>query len=287
MNILYIGSSGALSLIPFNNLLSSEYVISAVGVYQPIILKHEIIALENESLALSAKQNKLPILDLSQEVNDVIFQIKNLSIDIILMSCYAKRLPEAIMSSPKFGCFNMHPSLLPRYRGPEPIFWQMKNDADKGVSWHCVTNDFDAGDLVKTEKLYIDDGVDYYEITRSLAVKGSQLMFKLLDDVSKGQLSFFKQCHKKFSYQSYPVKSDFVVDTKWSAQHAYNFMKATEVFNQSYLCQIGVYRYLLDKAIGYDNNDSLQVAKVTGNLLDIPFSSGVLTTTFIDRLPND
>ena len=60
MNILYIGSSGALSLIPFRKLLATEQSISAVGVYNPLFFEQKIIAVENESLALSAQQDAIP-----------------------------------------------------------------------------------------------------------------------------------------------------------------------------------------------------------------------------------
>ncbi len=125
MNILYIGSSGALSLVPFKKLLASDYSVSAVGVYRPLMIEQKIIALENESLALSAQQLQIPVIDFSQPLDDLIEQLNCLKIDLILMSCYSRRLPEKIINLAAVGCFNMHPSLLPRYRGPEPVFWQM------------------------------------------------------------------------------------------------------------------------------------------------------------------
>ena len=64
MNILYIGSSAALSLIPFKKLLASANSISAVGVYKPLIFEHKVIALENESSALSAQLHAIPVIDL-------------------------------------------------------------------------------------------------------------------------------------------------------------------------------------------------------------------------------
>jgi len=57
MNILYIGSSAALSLIPFKKLLSTTHSIVAAGIYKPLVFEQKIIALENESLALSARQH--------------------------------------------------------------------------------------------------------------------------------------------------------------------------------------------------------------------------------------
>ena len=154
MNILYIGSSGTLSLVPFKKLLSSEHSVTAVGVFNPIVSHNKIIALENSSLSLFADQKNIPVIDMSQSVGLIVEQCKKISIDIILMSCYGKRLPEEVVALAKSGCFNMHPSLLPSYRGPEPIFWQMKYESKTGVSWHYVTRDFDAGDVASINPGY-------------------------------------------------------------------------------------------------------------------------------------
>jgi methionyl-tRNA formyltransferase len=284
MNILYIGSSGALSLEPFKKLLSSEHSVAAVGVFNPIVLSDKIIALENSSLSLLAAQQNILIIDLSQSVDLIVEKIKQLSIDVILMSCYGKHLPDEVAASAKLGCFNMHPSLLPKYRGPEPIFWQMRFGDEKGVSWHHVTKKFDAGAVVKQKVVFLEDGASYQEVNVSLAVAGADLMMEMLTELTTTDLSASHQQEELSSYYRYPVKDDFVVDITGSAQDAFNFMKATETFAYPYLCQIGSHRYMLDKALDYDNNDHLQVAEVSGNVLNIPCNEGVLIATFTGKL---
>ena len=284
MNILYIGSSGALSLIPFRQLLTSKHSIVAVGVFNPIVFDNKIIALENESLALSASQSNIPLIDLSQSIDVIVDQCKNKSIDLILMSCFGKRLPDQLVGLASKGCFNMHPSLLPQYRGPEPIFWQMKQASDVGVSWHRVSHDLDAGDIVIQQKIVLDDGLDYAQINQILAEKGASLMMTLLSALSAGGVSTTAQDSELVSYYPYPEEQDFTIDSAWTAQHAFNFMRATQVFGYGYRCRIGSHQYLLDKAIDYDNNDSLSAAEVKANRLYIPCNDGVLITTFTAKL---
>jgi len=284
MNILYIGSSGALSLEPFKRLLSSEHSVVAVGVFNPIVLNDKIIALENSPLSLLASQQNVSIIDLSQTLDVIVEQIKQLSIDVILMSCYGKHLPGEVAALAKSGCFNMHPSLLPKYRGPEPIFWQMRYGDETGVSWHYVTSDFDAGAVVKQKVVLLEDGASYQEVNVTLAVTGADLMMEMLAELSTINLTGSQQEEALSSYYRYPVKDDFVVDTTGSAQDAFNFMKATEAFAYPYLCQIGSHCYMLDKALDYDNNDYLQAAEVSGNTLNIPCKEGVLIATFTAKL---
>jgi methionyl-tRNA formyltransferase len=284
MNILYIGSSAVLSLIPFKKLLSTTHSIAAVGIYKPLIFDQKIIALENESLALFAQQHAIPVIDLSQSVAELIDQISLLDVDLILMSCYSRRLPDDIINLAKAGCFNMHPSLLPRYRGPEPVFWQMKHASDMGVSWHLVTHDLDAGDIVKQQKINLDDGLSFEEINRSLAKTGAELMLAVLADLSAQRLLKTRQDQALASYFPYPQKDDFTVDTSWSAQRAYNFMRATQVFGHVYHCASGPYHFLLDEALDYDNNARLTDVDVQANRLYIPFNEGVLIATYTGKL---
>ncbi len=284
MNILYIGSSAALSLIPFKKLLSTGHSIAAVGVYKPLIFEQKIIALENESLALCAQQHAVPVIDFSQTEENLVNQLTGLNIDLILMSCYSRRLPESIINLAKAGCFNMHPSLLPRYRGPEPIFWQMKHAGDMGVSWHLVTDELDAGDIVKQQKINLDEGLSFAEINRSLAEIGAELMLAMLADLSKQKLLKTKQEQALASYFPYPQKDDFTVDTSCSAQRAYNFMRATQVFGHVYHCQTGQQHFLLEQALDYDNNATLTGVDVQANRLYIPFNEGVLIATYTGKL---
>jgi methionyl-tRNA formyltransferase len=284
MNILYIGSSGALSLVPFKLLIASQHSIVAVGINNPIIFHDRIIALTNESLALEAAQQEIPVIDLSQSIEDILQQCKALSVDLILVSCYGKRLPDALADFPAKGCFNMHPSLLPHYRGPEPIFWQMKEASQIGVSWHRVAHDFDAGEIVAQQNVVLDEGVSYSEINEKLAEAGADLLPLLLADLSAGTLTEKKQNPELASYYPYPEAHDFVVDTSWTAQQAYNFMCATQAFGRPYHCQIGQHRYLLAEAIDYDNNDSLQEAEMKAKRLYIPCKEGVLIATYTVKL---
>jgi methionyl-tRNA formyltransferase len=284
MNILYIGSSTALSLIPFKKLLSTGHSIAAAGIYKPLIFDQKIIALENESLALSARQHAIPVIDLSQSVAELINQISLLDVDLILMSCYSKRLPDDIINLAKAGCFNMHPSLLPQYRGPEPIFWQMKHASDMGVSWHMVTNEFDAGDIVKQQKINLDEGMSYAEINLALANAGADMMEALLADLSNHTLLKVTPDQALASYYPYPQKDDFTVDTAWSAQRAYNFMRATQVFGHVYHCASGPQHFLLEEALDYDNNARLTGVEVQANRLYIPFNEGVLIATYTGKL---
>ena len=284
MNIFFIGSSGALSLVPFKSLLSSSHTVSAVGAHRPITIDNKIIALENESLALAANQSAIPVIDMSQPVDEIVRQCSDYKFDAILVSCYSKRLSQAIIKLAAAGCYNMHPSLLPAFRGPEPVFWQMKYGADVGVSWHQVVRDFDAGDIVAQQRVKLDDGASYLEISSQLAENGAQLMHNFLAELVSGKLAMVPQDEAEASYYPYPTADDFDIDTDYSARQLYNFMRATEAFAQPYRYRSGGQCFFLDKALDFDNNLELETLEIQGNRLYIPSNEGVLIAGYTDKI---
>ena len=278
MNILFIGSSGSLSLLPFKALVNSRYHLVAVGVYHPLLMNTKIIALENASLALAARQNNIPIIDLSLPVDAIVEQLSTYAIDIILMACYSKRLPDEIINHVKGNCFNLHPSLLPAFRGPEPVFWQLKLGAKTGLSWHRVVHHFDAGEIVMQQSLRFDNGANYRQINHQLAEYGAVLMLQLLAAYGSGTLSAVAQNDQQASYYRYPQAEDFSIDTRTmrSAQQAYNFICATRIFANDYLCYTGTACYRINKAIAYLDTGSRKGLTKQGNYLYIPFHNSVL-----------
>ena len=284
MDILFIGSSGALSLTPFKSLLSSSHRISAVATHRLLAFENKIIALENESLALAARQFDIPVIDMSQPVNAIVKQLSDHQFDVILMSCFGKRLPAEIINLPTAGCYNMHPSLLPAYRGPEPIFWQLKYGAELGVSWHRVVNEFDAGDIVAQQEVKLEDGASYHEISSKLAEKGAQLMLRFLSELDSGRLAAVPQGNNLASYHPYPSATDFDIDTRYSARQLYNFMRGTEAYAQPYRYLSDSQHFFLDKPLGYDADRTIQSTRVEHDRLYIPCNGGVLIASYTDKI---
>jgi len=271
-------------MMPFHALCEMALTPVAVGIHQPVDINKKIIALQGESLESAAIQNNIPVLDLSAPIDQVLSQCEALAVDTILMSCYPRRLHERLIEYVAGDCFNMHPSLLPGFRGPEPIFWQMKLGSETGVSWHRVTAELDAGDVVAQSRVVLDEGADYDEICQALASKGSELMLTLLSEIERGALHGTPQSEPLASYYPYPLADDFSIDTCWSAEHAFNFMSATQKFAEVYRCETSGYCFYLKQAIDYDNNLTLETVETKGDRVYIPFKEGVLTASYADKI---
>ncbi|MFK5914578.1 MAG: formyltransferase family protein [Woeseiaceae bacterium] len=224
MKIIFIGSASTLSLVPFKALIeSNEHQLCAFA-YDQESDKSLDVLYEGSIQSLAFKQS-IPLIKFDHHYLGAIEKIKSLQPDVIFVSCYSRLLPETITSIPKLGCFNLHPSLLPAFRGPTPLFWQLHaGDTQLGVSIHRVSNVFDQGNIVGQKQISIADGVLKDNINILLANAGSELLFSVLSDID--HIKELKQDESLASYQSFYSQSDYCVETSWSAKRIYNFIKA-------------------------------------------------------------
>lgn len=253
MRIIFIGSSAPLSLIPFQALIESNHHICALAFDDNDHDNNSHFNIINsDSIQSLALNHSIPFIKLNKSYQYATSQIREYQPDIILVSCYARRLPQSITSLASKGCFNIHPSLLPLFRGPNPIFWQFKEGVtDFGVTLHRVTPEFDAGNIISQKYVQMDDGVNINEATKKIAEVASNLMLVTLDNIEKKQLHETAQDNKSSSYQSYPTEKDYTVSRKWAAKRIYNFINAYKSSDVIFLCDIGKSRVKLVNAYSY------------------------------------
>jgi methionyl-tRNA formyltransferase len=267
MNILYIGSSGPLSLTPLRELLDSEHVLVAVGLdsnrdsflADPRV---SIIAAENESIEILARMTGTPVINLYAPLPQCIREIGKLRPDIVIVSCFERILPAEILTLPKFGCFNLHPSLLPAYRGPVPLFWQFRDGIEKtGISLHRMTSKIDAGPVVAQAPVTLPDGVSNMLAMSLLANSGAALITDFVARLESGGVIERIQDEREASYMGFPHDDDFRVSTNWPARRIYNFMNATSHWGRGYPCELDGRQCMLAQAESY--TDSAMPAKAT------------------------
>lgn len=250
MKILFIGSSGVLSITPLAQLYNSNHTVSGVATND--ISNNEFSAITIGSIQSFAFDKLIPLINLNDGLSSVIAQIEKINPDVLIVSCYANLLPQQILSLSKLGAFNLHPSLLPSFRGPTPLFWQFRDGiSDFGVTLHRMDSEFDKGNIVATKKIEIDDGINIQRVTKLIANVGSQLVLDFLDDLSENKFSEIAQNENVSSYQSFPTIDDYRVDISWTAKRIYNFIKAYHEQNVYFLCEIAGKNYNLVDVISY------------------------------------
>lgn len=174
------------------------------------------------------------------------------TLDIVCVACFPWRIPAALLTLPTYGFLNLHPSLLPAYRGPAPLFWQLRAGCQKsGVTVHWMDANFDTGAIAAQAALSLPVGSTSAELDTLCATTGVDLLCNVLAQLRDGVLVRQPQ-PAGGSQQSWPTLADFHLSPQWSARHAYNFMSGTAVWQQPYPIVIDGAELWLRRALAYE-----------------------------------
>jgi methionyl-tRNA formyltransferase len=135
--------------------------------------------------------------------------------DAAVVVAYGMILPQAILDAPKLGCFNLHGSLLPRWRGAAPINRAiMAGDAESGVMVMKMDAGLDTGDVAMAERLAITDKMTASDLHDALALLGADLMVRAMGALERGRLQLSKQSEDGVTYAAKIDKAESRID--WS-----------------------------------------------------------------------
>lgn len=160
-----------------------------------------------------------------QETADLIESLKP---DAIAVVAYGKILPKNIIDMPKYGCINVHGSLLPHYRGAAPIQWSIINgDKVTGISTMFMDEGLDTGDILLQTKVSINDDETSEELKKRLSVIGAELLIKTLKELENGTLERIKQDDSQATLS--PPLDKITGDIDWNkpAQEIHNLVRGS------------------------------------------------------------
>jgi methionyl-tRNA formyltransferase len=179
-----------------------------------------------------------PVKELALKYNIEVFQpktlrtaeaaetIQRLNPDVIVVVAYGKILPKDILDIPRFGCINVHGSLLPKYRGAAPIQWSVINgDKVTGVTTMYMAEGLDTGDMLLTERTEIGEEETSGELYDRLSLIGAELIVKTLKEVESGTVKRTPQTEENTCYASMLTKDLSQVDWKKSAGTIHNLVR--------------------------------------------------------------
>ncbi len=277
MNIVLAGSNSILSSTVFHHLLHSDHAIVAVGVTQQ---RHQqlngLIQATSDDIELLAMQASIDVITFDDEAA-ALKQLQVLQADALISACYPQYISTRLCTATRLGGFNIHPSLLPEYRGPEPLFWQFRDVAAFGVSLHRLSPQFDAGDLVAQQAVTLPQGCDYHHAMRIMGRTGAGLLLHSLQAWVQYGVKTSTQDESQASYLPYPTAVDFAIDCRHSAKSRYNFICGTLALGQPYYCDTDEGRVWLDHAIDFVPTDHLQKSVVVeGDTVWLQCRPGVL-----------
>lgn len=149
--------------------------------------------------------------------------LKELNPELIIVVAYGKILPAEILEFPRYGCVNMHASLLPKYRGAAPIQWCVLNgEKESGVTAMQMDVGLDTGDMLYSEKTVIGENETAGELHDKLSSIGADVMSKTIKMIENGELKPQKQDDSLSCYASMLSKDLCPIDWNLSAQEVHN-----------------------------------------------------------------
>ncbi len=198
--------------------------------------------------------------------------------DVLLLACLPERLDLFWLELAPAGCFNIHPSLLPQYRGPAPLFWQLRDGSlETGVTVHRVEARMDTGPILVQEKHVIDPEDTLATLNARLAAAGALAFAAALDAIVAGTAELKAQDEAKASHQPWPRQEDFSLDPQWPAARAFRFVRATQLLGQPYRVETQDGTLLLERPLGFDAGATVDSAFTEREgVLTIRFSEGVM-----------
>jgi methionyl-tRNA formyltransferase len=165
-----------------------------------------------------AQKFRLPLIS-SQKIASAFDEIKKIKPDLIIVAAFGQIIPKKILNIPKLGTINIHPSLLPKYRGPTPIASAiLRHEQETGLSIILMDEKIDHGPIILQKKIKIDDRVNTPDLEIRLAQIGAELALKAVKKIANGPISLKKQNKKNVSYTQKFTKENGKIDWQDSSE---------------------------------------------------------------------
>jgi methionyl-tRNA formyltransferase len=187
-------------------------------------------------------------------------EIAGLHPDLIILVAYGQILSSKILQLPTQGCLNIHPSLLPKYKGPAPINWVLiKGEQETGVTFLFMNERIDAGDIILQKRIKILPEENFEQLSIRLAIESANLLEEVLLTIERGEYERFPQPKEKYFYARKINKDDCRIDWHQKAIEIYNLVRGLTPLP-------GVYTEFKDKRIKISETSLLVKIKINNNL---------------------
>ena len=259
----------------------------AVPVLEKLIENYNVIMVVCQPDRAKDKKGNIiypPIKELALKNNIEVYQPLKLSSeyeyiieknpDIIITCAYGQILPSSLLDYPKYGCINVHGSLLPRLRGGAPIHHAIINgDKETGITIMYMDKKMDAGDIISQRSLEIKNTDNLDSIYSSLSILGSELLIETLPSIINGTNNRIKQNENEVTFGYNISKEDELINFNDSAINIFNKVRG--------LCSIpGASCYYNGKRLKiYEVEVTNKLSKdIPGKIVEVNKDSFVVTT---------
>lgn len=222
MKIIYMGTPD-FAVPALKALANSEHTVCAVFT-QPDKPRGRKMIMTPPDVKVCAQELDIPVYQpQSMKSEEALEIINNYDPDVIIVAAYGQIIPKTVLDAPKYGCVNIHGSLLPKYRGASPIQQSVLNgDKVTGVTTMLMDVGIDTGDILLTKETEIGENETSGELFDRLADLGGELILETLKALEEGTVTPVKQDESLSSHTSKIDKSLCPIDFTKSADEVHN-----------------------------------------------------------------
>ncbi|WP_443770030.1 methionyl-tRNA formyltransferase [Anaerostipes sp.] len=261
----------------------------AVPTLQALIDHHEVIGVVTQPDKQRGRGKKVqfpPVKEKAVEYNIPVYQpvrakeeafietLRQLNPDVIVVVAYGQILPESILNIPKYGCINVHGSLLPKYRGAAPIQWAVLDGEEKtGITTMFMEKGLDTGDMLDKVEVVLDPKETAGTLHDKLMEAGADLLLETLKKLEAGTAVRTKQDDSKSCYAKMLSKEMGKIDFTKSANEIERLIRGMNPWPSAYTSMSGKTMKIWDAdVVEYQGNEK------PGTIVDVTKDSILVAT---------
>lgn len=234
MKIMFMGTP-EFAAVSLEALIKNGEDVACV-ISQPYKPKNRGMKLVPTAVGAVAEKNSI-LLKTPETLKDkaILPLLSEVEPDLIAVVAYGKLLPQYVLDFPKYGCINIHGSLLPKYRGAAPIQQSIiSGEKETGVTSMYMARGMDTGDMILKESVKIEDDDTAGTLHDKLAVLGAEVLIKTVDMIKKGTVRREKQNDDEATYAHMLTKEMGKVDWTKSAEEIKNLVRGLDPWPSAY-----------------------------------------------------
>lgn len=206
--------------------------------------------------------------------------------DVIVVACYPKLIPSQTRNVATYGAINIHPSLLPEGRGPDPLFWTLRRgDGVAGVTVHLLSDAYDAGPVLSTRTVLYPDGTSEARLEECLARTGGTIAATSIRALMSGTAVAVEQDESMATYQRWPNANDFILEPGMNVRHAFNFGRGVLHRPEPLIYQADLWSVEIVEILDVVHNDDCLPSAKPSDATTLPFRDGLLVAR-VKSVPN-
>ena len=259
MKIIFMGTPD-FAVPAFKKLLESKHQLVALYTQKPKA-KGRGMEVKKATIQRLAEVYRVDVYTPdSLKSEEEIEKFRNIKADIAVVAAYGMLLPEDVLTGPKKGCINIHPSILPRWRGAAPLQRTiMAGDTRTGVCIMKMNEGLDTGDVILKEEFNIPENADTGWLHDYAAEKGAEMMLRTLDLIETGKATYTEQTENGVTYAKKITKADQLIDVNKTGEEIINQIRGLSPFPGAYFMHNGIkYKVFEGEFVPYSQMETVE-----------------------------